>query len=203
MGLDSAMATLGSWPARPPRAGRAPVILSRRESLTRSALSNVLSLAQDPQNAMAALQAVPTVAPSPSTSAVTPTRPASTVPTFGDVSQALSMRIGVDGEGHSEIAYLRCAARFLEVVGDRPVDQYTHKDLQDYISAMQYWPGNATKRAEMSNMRQGDPGRQRRPPFEANGSGTADLCRKHGISSATFYKWKASMVAWKCLMPTG
>lgn len=23
------------------------------------------------------------------------------------------------------------------------------------------------------------------------GSGTADVCRKHGISSATFYKWKA------------
>ena len=24
-----------------------------------------------------------------------------------------------------------------------------------------------------------------------SGLGTADLCRKHGISSATFYKWKA------------
>ena len=23
------------------------------------------------------------------------------------------------------------------------------------------------------------------------GAGTADVCRKHGISSATFYKWKA------------
>ena len=23
------------------------------------------------------------------------------------------------------------------------------------------------------------------------GLGTADLCRKHGVSSATFYKWKA------------
>jgi putative transposase len=23
------------------------------------------------------------------------------------------------------------------------------------------------------------------------GAGTGDLCRKHGISSATFYKWKA------------
>jgi len=24
------------------------------------------------------------------------------------------------------------------------------------------------------------------------GSSTADVCRKHGVSSATFYKWKAS-----------
>ncbi|MHC2481243.1 putative transposase [Rhizobium leguminosarum] len=27
------------------------------------------------------------------------------------------------------------------------------------------------------------------------GAKTADVCRKHGISSATFYKFKASMVA--------
>jgi putative transposase len=26
---------------------------------------------------------------------------------------------------------------------------------------------------------------------QENGLGTADVCRKHGISSATFYKWKA------------
>ncbi len=26
---------------------------------------------------------------------------------------------------------------------------------------------------------------------------TADVCRKHGISSATFFKWKASMAGWK------
>jgi putative transposase len=26
---------------------------------------------------------------------------------------------------------------------------------------------------------------------QETGLGTADLCRKHGISSATFYKWKA------------
>ena len=26
---------------------------------------------------------------------------------------------------------------------------------------------------------------------QENGLGTAEVCRKHGISSATFYKWKA------------
>ena len=29
---------------------------------------------------------------------------------------------------------------------------------------------------------------------------TADLCRKHGISAATFYDWKASMVGSRSLM---
>ena len=35
------------------------------------------------------------------------------------------------------------------------------------------------------------------------GVSTADLCRKHGISSATFYKWKPSMAGWTCPMPVG
>ena len=26
---------------------------------------------------------------------------------------------------------------------------------------------------------------------QENGLGTADVCRKHGVSGATFYKWKA------------
>ena len=35
------------------------------------------------------------------------------------------------------------------------------------------------------------------------GAKTSDVCRKHGISSATFYKWKASTVASRYLMPGG
>jgi putative transposase len=35
------------------------------------------------------------------------------------------------------------------------------------------------------------------------GLGTADLCRKHGISSATFYKGKAKYGGWNCPMPVG
>ena len=30
------------------------------------------------------------------------------------------------------------------------------------------------------------------------GSATADVCRKHWISPATFYQWKASLVALRC-----
>ena len=29
----------------------------------------------------------------------------------------------------------------------------------------------------------------------------AEVCRKHGISPASFYKLKASMAGWTCLMP--
>ena len=35
------------------------------------------------------------------------------------------------------------------------------------------------------------------------GAKTADVCRKHGISSATFYKGKASMAVSSCLTPSG
>jgi putative transposase len=31
----------------------------------------------------------------------------------------------------------------------------------------------------------------------------ADLCRKHGLSSPTFYKWKAKLAAWTCRRPGG
>jgi putative transposase len=33
------------------------------------------------------------------------------------------------------------------------------------------------------------------------GAKTADVCRKHGISSATFYKWKTA--AWRSPTPNG
>ena len=34
------------------------------------------------------------------------------------------------------------------------------------------------------------------------GAKTADLCRKHGISSATFYKWKAKFGGLEARAPT-
>jgi putative transposase len=30
---------------------------------------------------------------------------------------------------------------------------------------------------------------------------TAEVCRKHGISDATFYKWKSKYAGMKCLTP--
>jgi integrase len=40
---------------------------------------------------------------------------------------------------------------FLDVVGDRPIDQYCKSDLQDYVIRMQYWPVDANKRADDGN----------------------------------------------------
>ena len=31
------------------------------------------------------------------------------------------------------------------------------------------------------------------------GAKTADVCRKHGVSAATFYKWKAKYGGWRSL----
>ena len=35
------------------------------------------------------------------------------------------------------------------------------------------------------------------------GATTADICRKHGISEATFYKYKANLAASKFRTPSG
>ena len=35
------------------------------------------------------------------------------------------------------------------------------------------------------------------------GAKTADLARKHGISEATLYNWKASTAVWTCRRPGG
>jgi transposase-like protein len=35
------------------------------------------------------------------------------------------------------------------------------------------------------------------------GMNTADICRKHGISDATFYKWKTKYAVWRWPMPSG
>lgn len=154
MGLDSALATLKlvASEAAKGECGAAHIV-EARESLTRGALSDVLAWAKDPGKARAALEAAPPFAPAPAAMPAAPAQPVSTAPTFGKVSQAyIQMRADLDGEDHPEIKYLRLRQRtFIEIVGDRPLDQYTHKDLQDYVTAMQYWPGNATKRAEMSD----------------------------------------------------
>jgi transposase-like protein len=35
------------------------------------------------------------------------------------------------------------------------------------------------------------------------GIAVAELCRKHGVSDASIYKWKANTAAWTCRRPSG
>ncbi len=162
-GLDTALTTLklvGSEVGKGERGTSA--IVANADALTRNALGDVLRLARDPSKAMSALHAVARVAPEPQTTpprpqattveGAAPVRPPASVraglPTFGEVSEDyIRMRTKADGENHADIKYLRLRRRtFLDVIGDRPVDQYYPSDLQDYVSNMQRWPANVTKR---------------------------------------------------------
>lgn len=76
---------------------------------------------------------------------------ASSAPLFSDVSQAyIDMRREAGGNHNKELKYLRLHKQtFLDIVGDKPVTDYKPSDLQKYVSEMQFWPANATKRAQM------------------------------------------------------
>lgn len=43
------------------------------------------------------------------------------------------------------------ARTWVELMGDRPVDQYYPRDLQAYVNKMQAWPANVTKRAAFAD----------------------------------------------------
>ncbi len=38
---------------------------------------------------------------------------------------------------------------------------------------------------------------------QESGMTAAEVCRRHGFSEATFYKWKSNMVVWRCRKPSG
>ncbi len=73
------------------------------------------------------------------------------LPLFSEISQAyIDMRIERDGENHADISILKLRRQaFLDVVGDRTPDKYFPSHLQAFVSRMQYWPANVTKRADM------------------------------------------------------
>ncbi|MDP1603449.1 MAG: hypothetical protein Q8M03_09320, partial [Legionella sp.] len=131
----------------------ARAVVDNAAALTRHALKDVLAHPSDPKRALEILSTTSDIAPSVTT--MTPGNPPPTQaaapggsekPTFGQVSQAyIDMRIENDGADHPEIAYLRLRRQtFIDVVGNRPVDQYYPSHLQTYVSRMQHWPSNAT-----------------------------------------------------------
>ena len=155
-GLQTALATLTLVQSETQK-GEAGLrhVIEHREQMTREALESVLLHANDPEAAKAALGRVAACAPPLAAVPAKPhPAPASTLPTFGEVSQAyIDMRIGVDGEDYKEIAYLKLRRQtFLETIGDKPLDAYAQSDMQKYIIAMKRWPQNVTKRDECAGM---------------------------------------------------
>jgi hypothetical protein len=134
----------------------AEAVTVNADALTRHALADVLKLAAQPDEALAAMAAVEDVAPKAAPverplPAATQPACARQMPLFSRVSQDyIDMRIGRDGEDHADIATLILRRQTaLEVLGDKPVDEYYPSDLQTYVNKMQFWPGNVTKRGDM------------------------------------------------------
>ena len=162
-GLNSALSTLTLVQTETGKgtAGLQPVV-ANADALTRAALADVLKWAPNPHAATKALAGVDRVAPRPArdTEPVppiaapvhgAPSRPqrGRGLPTFGEVSLAyIEMRLERDGGESSDIGSLRMRRRtFIELIGDRAVDEYYPRDLQSYVAQMQFWPANATKTA--------------------------------------------------------
>jgi hypothetical protein len=136
-------------------------VTANAEALTRSALTDVLKLAEKPQQALAALaaleQVAPPIAPNPATPtyAVPPAAaPTATpgLPLFSAISDSYVRMRQERDPGHPDIPILKLRRQvFIDVIGDRTPDQYFPSDLQTFVNRMQYWPANVTKRSQMQD----------------------------------------------------
>jgi hypothetical protein len=137
----------------------AAAVVQNADALARQALTDVLKLSAQPEAALAALAAVPRVEPSvpevlsPPPAVRLKAEHNRLLPLFSEISQKyIGMRIARDGKGHADIQILILRLQtFIDVVGDRPPDEYYPSDLQDYVNKMQFWPANVTKREDMAD----------------------------------------------------
>ncbi len=132
----------------------AQAVVTNAEALTRQALTQVLALAPNPSEAKSALANMTSVAPPLKISSALSASSSRTTKlmTFGEVSRAyIDMRIANDGENHPDIKSLELRRQtFIDLCGDRQIGDYGPADLQDYVTRMQYWPANVTKRSGIS-----------------------------------------------------
>lgn len=129
----------------------AAAVTANADALTRQALTEVLKLSSQPEEALAALAAVKEVGPQALTvhaaAAVAPTK---SLPLFSEISQSyIDMRQERDHDSADIPMLILRRQLFLDIVGDRTPDQYFPSDLQSFVNRMQYWPGNVSKRSEM------------------------------------------------------
>lgn len=133
----------------------AAAVTANADALTRQALTEVLKLSGQPQEALAALAAVKDVGPQapaiPTTGpAATPPAAAKGLPLFSEISQHyIDMRKERDRNSADIPMLILRRQVFLDLIGDRTPDQYFPSDLQTFVNRMQYWPANVTKRSDM------------------------------------------------------
>jgi integrase len=91
--------------------------------------------------------------PEPQTTAVSQTSAAHTgvsaMPLFSKIARAYIEMRRENGAGRGEVQTLELRLKtFLDVMGDRPVDDYFPTDLQTWVTRMRFWSSNVTKRME-------------------------------------------------------
>jgi integrase len=153
-GLQSTIATLNLVASETAKgeAGARHLIENAR-GLTQGALASVLKYSEGLLDANGidvapALASLPgnTAPPGPAPSA----RAASSsgrVPLFSEISTAYISVRREGGAPRTELQTLELRRKtWIDVIGDRPVDQYRPSDAQTYVNRMQFWPANVTKR---------------------------------------------------------
>ena len=134
------------------------VVQQNADAIVTGALRDVLALGGDHRPTPNKAGILPEVGPSPSKERSSPaqadlTGPQS-VPLFSEASRDyVDMRVAAAGGSLKGRTSLELRRRtFLEVIGDRRIDEYQRGDLQRYVNAMQFWPANVTKRADWAEL---------------------------------------------------
>ena len=134
------------------------VVRENADAIVTGALRDVLALGGDlgpvPQKAGILPEAKAPASPRPTPSTQTDSAEQASVPLFSEASREyIDMRVEAAGDSLKGQTSLELRRRtFLEVIGDRRINEYKRGDLQRYVNAMQYWPANVTKRADWAGL---------------------------------------------------
>ena len=132
-----------------------PAVVDNAPGLVQGALAHVLALSEpgvEPASIDVAGLLPSMSVPASVATATAPAASRSGMPTFGEVSARYIEVRRQTGAPKGELDTLSLRRKtFIDVVGDRSVDQYFPRDLQDYVTRMQFWPANATKRIEATD----------------------------------------------------
>ena len=151
-GLQSAIATL-NLVANETAKGEAGArhVIENARGLTQGALASVLKYGEGllDANGIDVAPALASLSGNTASLRPAPSAPASSgrVPLFSEISRAYITVRREGGAPRTELQTLELRRKtWIDVIGDRPVDQYRPSDAQTYVNRMQFWPANVTKR---------------------------------------------------------